>query len=158
MSDRHDPPRMIDSVLTVCTGNICRSPLGAALLRAGLGTDRMRIASAGIGARAGAPAYTTTLEIARANGLDLEDHVARQFTASLGQKHSLILAMNTGHRHAMMETAPQLSGRIMLFDHWTGAAGIPDPYGHARAIHEDVFARLEMAAQAWTQRLATGQP
>lgn len=145
--------RMIDSILVVCTGNICRSPLGEALLRAGLAPSQIRVGSAGIGALDGHPADETTRAVARANGLDLEAHVARQFTAQLGQAHSLILAMAPAHRRAITRDAPELSGRIMLFDHWTGAEGVPDPYRHARAVHEAAFARIATATTAWIGRL-----
>ena len=145
---------MINSILVVCTGNICRSPLGEALLRAGLAPSEIRVGSAGIGALDGYPADPVTREVARAHGVDLDAHVARQFTAQLGQDHSLILAMERLHRRAILEVAPQLSGRIMLFDHWTEGQGVPDPHKRERAFHDYTFTLIDAAARAWTQRLA----
>lgn len=143
---------MVRSILVVCVGNICRSPLGERLLRAAL--PGIKISSAGLGALAGAPADPMARDVAAAHGVSLEGHVARQFTPALGQSSDLILVMAPGHRREIARIAPQLSGRVLLFDQWTGGQGIPDPYRKPRAVHEDVFARIAAGAEAWSRRLA----
>jgi protein-tyrosine phosphatase len=144
------------SVLVVCVGNICRSPVGERLLKARLHTQgsAIRVSSAGIAALVDHPADPTATEIARAHGLSLEGHSARQFTHELGQEHDLILTMEPGHRREIIKAAPDLSGRVMLFDHWTGGKGIADPYQRSRAFHAEVFAVIEKAGTAWATKLA----
>lgn len=144
----------VGAVLVVCVGNICRSPLGERLLRQELAGAGPRIESAGIAALVGHPADDVTARVAAARGVSLDGHSARQFTAALGGAHDLILAMEPGHRREIGRNAPELLGRTLLFDHWTGAEGIIDPYRRPPAVHEAVFDRIAAAAQAWAARLA----
>ncbi len=143
---------MIRSVLVVCVGNICRSPVGERLLRAAVpGLD---VASAGIGAVVGAGADGDAAAVAAERGLSLDGHVARQFTAAMGQAADLILVMEPGHRREIMGMYPQLSGKTMLFDQWTGARGIEDPYRRPPDLHRQVHDQIAAAATAWAARLA----
>lgn len=143
---------MIGSVLVVCTGNICRSPFGERMLARAC--PALRVGSAGLGALVGAPADSTTAEVAAKDfGLDLTGHVARAFTPELGHDHDLILAMDLHHRLDIARHWPQLSGRVMLYDHWTGAKGIDDPYRRPAEVHARVLADIARAAQAWAVRL-----
>lgn len=146
----------VNAILVVCVGNICRSPVGERLLAARL-LERGRaitVTSAGIGALVGHAADATAAEVAQAHGLSLDGHVARQFSRALGAAQDLILVMEPGHRREIARTAPDLSGRVMQFDHWLGGAGIEDPYRRPRLIHEGVFARLSDAAESWAAKLA----
>ncbi|WP_302846635.1 low molecular weight protein-tyrosine-phosphatase [Celeribacter indicus] len=138
----------------MCVGNICRSPVGERLLQAAL--PEMTISSAGIGALVGHAADETMSAVASAKGLSLEGHVAKQFTPALGSQFDLILVMEPGHKRDILRTAPQLSGRTMLFDQWTGRQGIADPYRRERRVHEIVFEEIATAADAWAGRLIKG--
>ena len=141
-------------VLVVCMGNICRSPVAERLLGAASG-GKVEVSSAGLGALVGHPADALAAEVAAAHGISLASHAARQFTAQLGRGQDLILVMEPRYREAVGEQAPELLGRVMLYDQWTGGAGIPDPYGRSRAFHEQVFSLLDTATQAWAVRLST---
>ena len=146
---------VFDSILVVCVGNICRSPLGERLLFAKIAERglHMAVSSAGIAALAGNGADEDAASVAAARNISLDGHVARQFTYEIGAAHSLILVMEAGHKREIVKTAPDLSGRIMLFDQWTGAAGIPDPYRRSITFHEEVFVQVEKAASAWVDKL-----
>lgn len=141
----------IASLLVVCVGNICRSPVGERLLSRAL--PDTQVSSAGIGAVVGASADETMSAVATENGLSLDGHVARQFSSEMGAAHELILVMETGHRTEIIRQAPHLSGRVMLFDQWTGAKGIPDPYREPIKIHRAAYRAIENAAQGWVTRL-----
>jgi protein-tyrosine phosphatase len=142
---------MIRSVLVVCVGNICRSPAGERLLQTL--APQLAVTSAGLGALVGQPASATMVEMAAAQGLDLHGHAARQFTPALGQAADLILVMEPGHKARITRDAPHLSGKTMLFDHWSGASGIADPYQRSVDFHRAVFGQIETAATAWAERL-----
>jgi protein-tyrosine phosphatase len=143
---------MFNSILVVCVGNICRSPVGERLLRQVL--PALEVTSAGINALVGKPADKTASAVAAAHNLSLHGHVARQFTANLGAEHDLILVMEPGHKREIARMAPQLAGRVMLFDKWTGEMGIADPYLRPIEFHEKTFTALSEAAEAWARRLA----
>lgn len=142
---------VIRNILVVCVGNICRSPLGERLLQHG--APHLRVTSAGIGALVGSAADQIANDVAGTHGVSLDGHIARQFTAELGQAADLILVMEPGHKAQIARDTPQLSGKTMLFDHWSGAVGIADPYRRSAEFHELVFQKVESAAAGWIKRL-----
>lgn len=146
---------LFSSVLVVCVGNICRSPVGERLLAAKLAErgSQITVSSAGIGALVGHGPDKDATSVAAAHGVSLEGHVARQFTRALGAEHALILVMEAGHKREIIRSAPDLSGRIMLFDRWSGEKGIADPYQRSIKFHEEVFTQIEAAATAWVSKL-----
>ncbi|MCC5956550.1 MAG: low molecular weight phosphotyrosine protein phosphatase [Natronohydrobacter sp.] len=151
---------MFDSILVVCVGNICRSAAGERLLAKALQQRGLsiKVSSAGIGALVGHPADDMASDVAAANGVSLDGHVARAFSSELARSHDLILVMEPGHKDAIRRNAPELSGRVMAFDLWTKGNGIPDPYRKSREFHEHVFDDLHSAAEAWAQYLADKSP
>ena len=151
---------MIRSVLVVCIGNICRSPLGERMLKSKLEElgSQIQVSSAGLYALVGHAADADASSVAQEHGVDMGGHAARQFTHELGSKADLILVMEPGHKTDLEGRAPGLSGKTMLFDQWTGAKGIADPYRRSRDFHEAVFQQVESAANAWVKKLAPKRP
>lgn len=139
-------------LLVICVGNICRSPVGERVLAAGL--PDVTVSSAGIGALVGHGPDETASKVAAARGVSLEGHVGRQFTNRIGEENDLILVMEPGHRREIGRLTPYLLGRVMLFDHWNTAAGIPDPYRKSPEYHENIFDLISSAADGWIERLA----
>ncbi|WP_332872062.1 arsenate reductase/protein-tyrosine-phosphatase family protein [Pseudogemmobacter bohemicus] len=135
----------------MCVGNICRSPLGERVLAAAL--PQHPITSAGLAAVVGHGADETAAMVAAESGISLADHVARQLTAEIGAAHDLILVMEPGHRGEIGRRFPQLAGRTMLFDHWTGAIGIADPYRKPADFHRETRDLILAAGAAWATRL-----
>ena len=90
---------MFDSILIVCVGNICRSPIGERLLKELL--PHKDISSAGISALVGNSADAKAINVANAHGLSLNGHVARQLTTEMCRKSSLILVMERKHIDAV---------------------------------------------------------
>lgn len=142
---------MIRSILVVCVGNICRSPVAERQLRAFL--PDLVIGSAGLAALTGQPADAVMTEVSAARGLSLAGHIARQFTPALGRAHDLILVMEPGHRVAILHLAPHLSGKTMLLDRWTDARGIADPYRQSRGAYERAYDDIARATDSWASTL-----
>lgn len=142
---------MIKSVLVVCVGNICRSPMGERVLQQAL--PEFTVTSAGIGAVVGAGADPVGAEAAHEIGIDLDGHVARQLTDQIGGAHDLILVMEQGHRAEIGRRFPQLSGRTMLFDHWSGGKDIADPYRKPIEAHRATRDLITTATAAWVHKL-----
>ncbi|MCU6683015.1 protein tyrosine phosphatase [Leclercia sp. 29361] len=142
---------MIQSILVVCTGNICRSPLGERLLQQQL--PALSIASAGICGLAGHPADRHAQQIAAMYGLSLADHVARPLTAAMMREYDLILAMESGQINRISLIAPEARGKALLYGQWLREQEIPDPYGKGMEAFEYVFRLLGEASQEWTNRL-----
>ena len=145
---------MFQHILVVCTGNICRSPVAAAMLAATL--PGRRVDSAGLGALVGHGVEPTARELAEADGLDVANHQARQLTEAMLQAADLILVMSEGQRHAVADLAPAALGKTMLLGKWLdGGKGreIPDPYRKSREAFEHVHGLLREATAAWVKRL-----
>lgn len=101
-------------ILTVCTGNICRSPLAEQLLRQALADiPEVLVASAGTKAMVGSGMPHHSLELAhRHNVAQPENHVSRQMTAGELESADIILAMDRDHRRTVAETTPKVARRV----------------------------------------------
>ncbi len=142
---------MINSVLVVCVGNICRSPAGERMLAKSC--PSLRVESAGIAALEGHAADKTMSDVAKENGLSLEGHVARQFTADIAADFDLILALEKGHIRVISEMAPAVSGKTMLLGQWLSAQEIADPYRKSLDFYKLVFDQVTEASAAWASKL-----
>nr|WP_193571017.1 low molecular weight phosphatase family protein [Diaminobutyricibacter tongyongensis] len=95
--------------MTVCTGNICRSPLAEQLLRAGLDGLAVTLSSAGTAALIGRPMDERAAEYSRQYGGIPDAHVARQLTVEHLRDADLVLALSREHRRVVVETLPRAS-------------------------------------------------
>lgn len=108
---------MFDSILVVCTGNICRSPIGKGYYNVLSGKI---IKSAGTGALVGQNADRQAYNVASQNGLSLDGHKGRQFTSSLSREYELILVMEKYHMEQIGKIAPEARGKTLLYGQWIG--------------------------------------
>lgn len=101
------------SILTVCSGNICRSPLAEQLLRAGLAdVPGVRVSSAGTVGMIGSPMDRQSAELAARFGVtDADAHVARELNAQHVGDAQLVFAMSREHRRAVVEFEPRAARR-----------------------------------------------
>ncbi|MDI3362643.1 protein tyrosine phosphatase [Lelliottia sp. V89_10] len=143
---------MVKSILVVCTGNICRSPIGERLLRQHL--PAFMVASAGVCGLMGYAADTRAQEVAALHGVSLEGHVAQKLTPQLMREYDLILAMEPQHLNHISAIAPEIRGRSLLFGQWLHTRVIPDPYRKSHEAYEYVFELLGRASREWAQRLS----
>ncbi|MCH4305227.1 protein tyrosine phosphatase [Enterobacter asburiae] len=143
---------MFQSILVVCTGNICRSPIGERLLRQQL--PGKQVNSAGILGLEGHPADAAAQAVARCHGVSLEGHIARKVTRNLLQQADLILVMGPEHLRFIATMAPENRGKSLLFGQWLDIRDIPDPYNKSREAYEYVFEQLGKASQEWARRLS----
>ncbi|WP_410955541.1 protein tyrosine phosphatase [Raoultella planticola] len=144
---------MFESILVVCTGNICRSPIAERLLRKAF-PDK-RIDSAGTSALVDHVADDSAIKIAELNNLSLEGHKGKQFTSSLGRRYDLILVMERFHIERIGHIAPEARGKTMLLGHWLGEREIPDPYRKSEEAFASVFTIIQQSAQTWINKLDT---
>ena len=101
----------MSSILVVCTGNICRSPVREAVLRSQL-SNEYTVSSAGTHAVVGAPAEPEVHDFLRREaGLEMH-HTARQLTKELAEDTDLILTMTEEHRSWIARTAPRAVRRV----------------------------------------------
>jgi len=122
------------SVLFVCLGNICRSPLVEAVARrrcaeAGL---QVTLGSCGTGNwHVGKGADPRMLRAAAAAGYDLASHRARQVRPDDFSSHDWVLAMDGDNLDALLSLRGHSGSEPELFLPWAGVASpleFPDPY------------------------------
>ena len=150
---------MIDNVLLVCTGNICRSPLAAALLERALkerGIEGVAVHSAGTGAWDGAPASEGAYLVGLERGLDLSGHRARLLTRELVEEAALVLTMARHHRARVDELGGE--GRVFVLGEYAGRKGddaeVSDPFGGDLGVYRDTCIELEGLVAAVVDRMA----
>ena len=144
----------IRRLLVVCTGNLCRSPMAAALLSARARQRRqpLQVASAGIAAAVGRSAPSPVLELMSGRGLDLSEHRAQQLTVELANEHELLLVMETAQQRWIERSWSGLKGRVQRIGVWRNQ-DVPDPYGLTEERYADCLARLEACVGDWEARL-----
>lgn len=144
-------------ILVVCTGNICRSPTGEAVLQK-LVTDRnlekhFEIDSASTHSyHSGNPPDARSLKVAEKRGYDLSPIRARQVKEKDFRAYDLILAMDSSHLRFLNKIKPSSSKtRIVLFTEYSKRyfrQDVPDPYyGESREFHA-VLDMIEEGADA----------
>ena len=138
------------SVLVVCIGNICRSPMGEALIAAAL--PQLEVASAGVGALVGQPADPIARQLMAERGLDIEAHRARQLTNLMCQQADLILVMDEEQRLLINQRHPLTRGKLFRLGE-VARVDIPDPYRLGRPAFEQALQLIDAGASAWVERI-----
>ncbi|MBW9106777.1 low molecular weight protein-tyrosine-phosphatase [Paraburkholderia phenoliruptrix] len=141
---------MIRSMLVVCVGNICRSPMAEYLLRREL--EGIAVTSAGLDALAGYAADPAAVQVCAENGLDITQHRARQLNAALVSASDLILTMEDAHRQEIMRRHPSARGKVFRI----GDAhdfDVPDPYRKPLSHFYGVYELIARGAASWTSRI-----
>lgn len=114
---RHLSPEPVVTVLLLCTGNICRSPLaerlGRAYLDEALGerAGGIRLVSAGVRAVVGSGMHPDSALVLRGLGGDPEGFHARQLVARMVADADLVLTMTRAHRREVLHLAPRALSR-----------------------------------------------
>ncbi|RTL65809.1 MAG: low molecular weight phosphotyrosine protein phosphatase [Pseudonocardiaceae bacterium] len=134
----------------VCTGNICRSPMAAQVLRTHLdraGVSGVVVTSAGTGGwHAGEPADPRVVELLRSKGYGTE-HVARQIDSE-DLSADLVVALDRGHLSLLRRQVPE-PDRVRLlrsFDPEAPSdAEVPDPFYGPPEGFEEVLWLIESA-------------
>ena len=146
---------MFNNILIVCVGNICRSPIAEALLKAALTTIKpgnYKVSSAGIGALVGYPADATAKELMITKGFDISEHRADQLNEDMIRKADIILVMESAHKQAIEAKQPSAKGKIFRLGEW-GGFDIPDPYRRDHEVFESVMSLIDQGVNQWLEKL-----
>lgn len=135
---------MSDTVLVVCTANICRSPMAAGLLQHALAAQpeplrSLKIVSAGVAARRGEPVSENSVVALRKVGIDISQHLSQPLTQDMLDGALAVICMTESHRAMIQLQAEPAPRHVYLFREFMPQAGdkeIPDPYGGPLRVYE----------------------
>ncbi|CAM2994558.1 low molecular weight protein arginine phosphatase [Rariglobus hedericola] len=125
------------TIVTVCTANICRSPMAEALLRHALSAQpeplkSLKIVSAGVAARSGDRVSENSVVALKKVGLDIKAHKSQPLTKQLLDEAVVVLCMTESHRAMIQISFNPVPRNVYLFREFMPRAAdkeIGDPYG-----------------------------
>lgn len=138
------------SILVVCEGNICRSPMAEALLASALPDTRLH--SAGLGALIGQPADDIAIDLLASRGLDIRSHRARQITRQLCLESDVVLVMEKEQRRRLEKTYPEACGRVFRLGEFMDQ-DVPDPYRQPPEAFRSALTLIEKSISQWVPRI-----
>lgn len=145
----------VKSILMVCRGNICRSPMAEGYFihqLQSLNRSDITVTSAGITALVDQPADAHALEMMQQHGVDITKHRARQLTEELVRSASLILVMSDSQQRIVTKEFSFAKGKTFLLGHW-GGFEVPDPYKQPFQAFEKTYEQVSAAWQGWSSRI-----
>ena len=153
-------------ILIVCTANICRSPMAAALLRHCLaGQDEplksLPVGSAGIAARQGDPISDNAAVAMKRVGLDLSPHASQPVTQQLLDGVLAVFCMTESHRAMIQLQFERVPKHLYLFREFLPPPVDPeveDPYGGPLSVYETCRDNLVEAVPSVVNFLKTITP
>lgn len=141
-------------VLFVCSGNTCRSPMAAAMLRTMVSSKICEVRSAGTTAMDGAPATPYAQEVVTTFGGELTHHRSRQLDPEEVRWADLILVMSYGHFNSVMEISRRAAVKTFLLKEYKRKVKyneVADPVGRDIAAYQnaaqDMLPALRMVAR-----------
>jgi len=147
------------SVMFVCSGNTCRSPMAKGILDKILEKDNVFVYSAGTIARKGSLPSDFAVIAAQKYGADICHHLSSPLTKELINDADLILVMAPKHKDAVIELVPEAKSKTFLLREYASGINeeVEDPIGQPLEVFEKVAAiineNLLKIAEAIKERL-----
>jgi glycine hydroxymethyltransferase len=132
----------VKSVLFVCTGNICRSPIAEGLFRRLIGNRKdIEVASAGVHAVRGQPPSLYAVQVCEDEGVDISYLRSQPLTGALVERATHIFAMTGAHLETIQLLFPHGAQKSYLLREFeepgtTVWRDVPDPIGLGRDVYE----------------------
>lgn len=147
--------QLTTTMLFVCTGNTCRSPMALAIaqglvsqqglvsksgaLALGGAGPSVRVDSAGVAAGHGAGVTPEAARAVREMGFAMPAHASKPLTRKLIAEADVVYAMTASHRRAILEIDPGSADKVFTLD---PAGDVPDPIGQGQAEYTSTALRL----------------
>src|SRR2546430_13393237 len=151
------------TVLFVCTGNVCRSPMAEGIFRNALqGRGDYRVFSAGLGAMEGQPPSPYAVQAVRELGIDISGQRSRMLTPDLVEQADFIFGMTHSHIDAVGLLYPQAVEKTFLlreFDETLDICekDISDPIGGSYEVYLNCRDQIEQGIASLLRFIQQGE-
>lgn len=146
----------VHTILFICTGNMCRSPMAEGIARdrlakaLGVAPDDLeeagfRVTSAGTGTFGGSRPSPEAVEVMRDAGIDISRYLSQPLTPELAQEADDIYVMAPNHLDALRAIDGDAAARARLVS--SDARTIEDPIGQPKEVYRAVRDALFEAVQ-----------
>jgi len=150
------------TVLLVCYGNICRSPMAEGFLNRMLldKNDKpmgIRVLSAGLHAFGGSPT-AEAIEVMRAEGINISGYRSRQLTRELIEEADLILTMKKEYKDMIVSRHPEFKHKVFTLKEFAGETedlDIADPYGEGMKAYETCAEEIKQTLTNAFEKIAS---
>lgn len=134
-----------DTIVVVCTGNICRSPMGERLLAHALQKEaeplkHLKIVSAGTHAASGQPASYHSVKALDKVGINLSDHKSKPVSEEMLSRAVAVFCMSQSHHDILTALYPEYADRFHLYREFMEKrerSDIADPFGLNASAYEN---------------------
>src|SRR5437763_9848127 len=151
------------TVLFVCTGNVCRSPMAEGIFRHAV-KDRgsYRVVSAGLGAIDGQPPSYHAVQAVRELGIDISGQRSRMLTPDLIEEADYIFGMTHSHIDTVMMMYPHASEKTFLLREFDETLDlfekdISDPIGGSYDIYVNCRDQIEQGIASLLRFIEQGE-
>jgi RpiB/LacA/LacB family sugar-phosphate isomerase len=137
------------TILFLCTGNVCRSPMAEGLFRHAVkGRGEFRVLSAGIGAVDGDQPTHHSVQAMREIGIDISHQRSRALTTEMVRSADLILGMTHSHTDTVNLLYPAAAEKTFLLREFDETLepyekDISDPIGSPYHVYVDCRDQIE---------------
>ena len=159
----HNSATRTSTVLMICTGNICRSPMGEGLLRTRLAreglADQIQVRSSGTHGIDGSPPSSYASVALHQMGIDIQGHRARTVTQQSIDDADLLLVMTHHHITFIKHHFRRTEGKLYLLSEMIGQDfDVDDPYGGTETEYEQCAHQLSNTVQQGLQTILSLLP
>lgn len=143
-AERYIDKQIMKTILFVCTGNTCRSPMAAAIARDLVESDPLElpvtVRSAGAFTAGGMPATPEAVTAVGSLGIEMGAHQSSVLTREMIAQADEVYGLTASHVEAIRSIDSHAGDKVKLLD--PDGRDVPDPIGHPQAVYDETAKRL----------------